>query len=381
VKETKTYRVAVVGCGRKASTIDDEKRWLTNYDALPCSHASAYSAHPRTVIEAAADPDEGKRLAFGQRWKVERLYSDYRRMLAEVKPDIVSVTTHAHLHAQVTIDAARAGAKGIICEKAMATSLNEADEMIEACRSAGARLLINHPRRYHPTYSAARKAIEGGEVGELRAIVGMMFNAVIHNGTHLFDMFRFFAGDARWVSGQVIPAEARQTAGPAERDPAWRDGLALQTVGGQAFDPGGAGVVGFGSGAIALAEVSTMQGFELQLLGSEGRIVIDSFASGFQLCRYESDAPQRQGGQWFQYAPKKLTQVEARSNSEPIKPPMLAAVEDLVESIETGRQPISSGEDGRAALEVGLAFHISSASGGARVDIPLADRKFRVVSR
>jgi len=370
VKETKTYRAAIVGCGRKASTIDDERRWLTNYDALPCSHASAYSSHPRTIIEAAADPDEAKRLAFGERWKVAKLYSDYRQMLAEVKPEIVSVTTHAHLHAQVTIDAARAGAKGIICEKAMATSLQEADEMIEACRSSGARLLINHPRRYHSTYSAARKAIEAGEVGELRAIVGMMFNALIHNGTHLFDMFRFFAGEARWVSAQVILGESRQTAG----------GQARQTAGGQASDPGGAGAVGFDSGVIALAEISTMQGFELQLLGSNGRIVINSFAEGFQVWRCEREAPQ-QGRQWFQYGPMKLAQIETRQNHQPAKPPMLAAVEDLVESIETGREPVSSGEEGRAAFEIALACRMSSASGGKRVDIPFADRNFRVVSR
>lgn len=349
-----TYRVGIIGCGRKASTIDDEQRWLTNYDVLPCSHASAYAACPRTEMVAAADPD-GRRLQdFGARWKVTALYADYREMLSNERLDIVSVTTHAPLHGPVTIDAARAGVKGIICEKAMATSLAEADRMIEECRRAGVRLLVNYPRRYHPTYAAAGKAIEDGRIGALRVMVGYMYDALIHNGTHLFDMLRYFAGEAEWVAGATVPAQ-----GP---------------------DAGGFGIVGFRSGVRALVEIASMQGFELTLLGTTGRIAISPYRDGFEIWEYRARRPAGEKG-WFDYGGAKDAAVEQVKNPEPVKPPMLAAVEDLVESIEHGRPPRCSGEDGRAALEIALAFHTSNGRCMGRVEIPMADRTLRIESR
>ena len=351
---SKVHRVAIIGCGRKASSIDDEQRWLANYDALPCSHASAYSACPRTQIIAAADPDREKLEAFGNRWSVPALYPDWQQMLEKESPDIVSVVSHAPLHAAATIDAARAGAKGMICEKAMATSLAEADEMIAECANAGTMLLVNHPRRYHPTYALAKAALDAGEIGELRAMSGFHFNALIHNGTHLFDMMLFFAGPAKWVSGS--------------------------TAAGEAGDPGGFGAVGFDSGVVGLVEMQSLQGFELALLANAGRIVINSFEEGFQLWRCRDRRPRSEGA-WFQYGAGKDAEVERRLPPGPIKPPMLAAVQDLIESIEQGRPPRSSGEDGRAALEIGLAFHKSSTGGMARVNLPLADTLLRVESR
>ncbi len=350
----KIYRVGIIGCGRKASTIDDEQRWLTNYDVLPCSHASAYAAFSRAQIAVAADPDERKLKDFRQRWNVSALYADYRQMLSKESLDIVSVVTHAPLHAQATIDSAKAGAKGIICEKAMATSLAEADRMIEACRSSGARLLINYPRRYHPTYAAARKAIEDGRIGRLRAMVGCMFDALIHNGTHLFDMLRYFAGDAQWVSGATVAAQ-----GP---------------------DSAGFGVIGFRDGVRALVEVASLQGFEVLLLGTTGRIAINSFKDGFEIWEYRSKRPAGEKG-WFDYGGGKEAAVEHVTNADPIKPPMQAAVEDLTDSMELGRPPRCSPEDGRAALEIALAFHTSNGRCMGRVEIPMADRALRVESR
>jgi hypothetical protein len=62
---------------------------------------------------------------------------------------------------------------------------------------------------------------------------------------------------------------------------------------------------------------------------------------------------------------------------------MQAALNDLIGSIEEDRDPVSSGEDGRAALEIGIAIHLSSGKGGARIPIPVVGegRGFRVVSR
>jgi len=58
----------------------------------------------------------------------------------------------------------------------------------------------------------------------------------------------------------------------------------------------------------------------------------------------------------------------------------LSVIEDLVDCIETGRQPRCSGQDGRKALEIAIAMRESHRQGGRRVDLPLADRSLRILS-
>jgi len=354
------YRAAIVGCGRKASTIDDEAalRWLTNYDIAPSTHASAYLANPKTKLVAAASRSRQSLERFAARWKIHGLplYTDYREMLRREKPDIVSVTTHADVRAQIVMDAARAGAKGILCEKAIATSLEEADRMLEACKSSGAKLLVNHPRRYHPTYARAKELLDSGAIGTLRSISGAMWTFLIHNGTHLWDMFRYFAGDVDWVSGTV-----------------------LETGEG---DPGGYGVVHFKSGVFALADVATMRGFTLSLWGSDGAIEMDMFREGLRIVLYEDAVRTNAQRPSYQFRPRKVSRDEC-VEIRPAVPPMQAALNDLIGSIEEDRDPVSSGEDGRAALEIGIAIHLSSRKGGVHIPIPVdkEGRGFRVVSR
>ncbi|HID05513.1 MAG TPA: Gfo/Idh/MocA family oxidoreductase, partial [Armatimonadetes bacterium] len=266
---TDIYRVGIVGCGRKASTIDDEAslRWLTNYDVTPSTHTSAYLANPRTQIVAVAARTEESLQRYAERWQIPDLhtYTDYEEMLDKESLDIVSVVTHADLHAPVTIAAAQAGVKGIICEKAMATSLIEADEMIRTCEANNVKLLINHPRRYHPTFLRAKQMLEDGAIGKLTSMRGAIWTFLLHNGTHVWDMFCFFAGEPKCVWGYVAHENIN--------------------------DPGGYAMVQFESGAFAFADVLTMQGCNFQLYGTDGMIHIDMFRDGFRIEVYEDVVP------------------------------------------------------------------------------------------
>jgi len=83
-------KVAVIGLGRIASTIDDETE---KYDGnhLPYSHIACYRDVPDVEIVGMADTWEEQREAARQRWGLDALYADYRQMLEETRPDIVSV--------------------------------------------------------------------------------------------------------------------------------------------------------------------------------------------------------------------------------------------------------------------------------------------------
>lgn len=346
-------RAGIVGCGRKAATLDDEERCRTNYSIPPDAHAAAYRQVPNVTLAAAADPNASKRTLMRDRWGVEAVYADYCEMLSREHLDIVSVTTRAPMHAEVTIAAAEAGVRGVLCEKAMATSLQEADAMIEACGRAGTTLLINHTRRWHPTYARAADAVRGGHIGALRCIVGGCPAPLIHNGTHLFDLMRVFGGDVAWVCGDVRPGD----------DP----------------DAPGRAMLAFQNGAVGFVDLDSSLGLALELQGATGRLFIDSAEDGFTIWEYR-DPPRSPGSRaWYQAAPCPERTVRHVAGGTG-KGTMVSAIEELVASIQD-REGRSNGYDGRAALELALAVYQSHAEGGTRVALPMRDRTMSVPSR
>ena len=85
---------------------------------------------PGPNLVAGAAPSEASRARFQQRYGAVRTYADYNQMLDQEDLDIVGVATHAPLHADATVAAANAGAKGVLVSKPMAISLAECDRMI-----------------------------------------------------------------------------------------------------------------------------------------------------------------------------------------------------------------------------------------------------------
>jgi len=349
-----SFKVGLIGAGRKALTVDDETRWLLNYDELPCTHAASYAAIPDTEVVALANPGEDAAQYFAERYGKVNSYRDAREMLEREQLDIVSIATHTHLHADLTLAAAQAGVKAVLVEKAMATSLGECDAMIEACAQNNVKLLVNHPRRFHAVFQEAKAQIQSGAIGEVKLAQCLGYGKFMHNGTHTFDVLYEFFGDAEWVQGELIAT----------------DDLA---------DPDGRGLVKMKNGVTAFVDFASAQPFSFTFSGSDGQIVIDQWEEGLELTNYELQ-DQRPGRPWFSYSPKRA--VRRRFHApQCYLPPMQAAVAELVAAIKEDRTPNSSGADGRAAMEMGIAMHVSAEQDGARVRLPLADKNRRVVSR
>ena len=369
---TQPYRAAIVGCGRKAATLDDEDRCRVNYSIPPDTHAGAYRAMPNVRLVAAADPNEAKRRLMRERWGVDAVYADYREMLARERPDLVSVTTRTPHHGEVTIAAATAGVKGVLCEKAMATSLHEADAMIEACRRSGTKLMINHTRRWHPTYMTAARLLEDGTIGALRCIVGICPGPLVHNGTHLFDLMRYFGGSVASVRGEIHPVQKTRCAQPASAKPTPPQ-HAVQDV------PGSAMLL-FHSGAVGFADLDSRLGFGIELQGEAGRILIDAAADGLTMWQYHSPVSPPTPRPWYQGGPCKERTVQ-QVTGKSAKGTLISALEELIACIAHDREGTSSGQDGRAALELALAVYQSHARSGERIVLPVQDRTLGVQSR
>jgi predicted dehydrogenase len=333
------WRAAVIGCGRIADSIEDEVAEAPGWTLLPFSHAGAYQRCPRTELVAAADPNPERLERFGARRGVGRLYADYREMLERERPDVVSVCVPTRAHPEVAIEVsahADRGVRAIFLEKPIAQSLAEADRMMAAFQRHGVTVAVNHTRTWDPLNATVRRLIAGGAIGAVHSIVAHGREGALFGGVHLFDLLRSLVGrEAEWVAGELEP--------------------------GKTFDPGARGVIAFPDGIRAYVNLSETDptGFEVDITGTEGRI-----RAGNAL--YPEWWRVDRSGRRPEWVRRTFPGGhDGRSG-------MLRAVEDLIESAETGKLLLSSAADARANVEIAVGFHLADQSGG-RVTLPLTD--------
>ena len=154
----KPIRIAIIGTGTRS--------W---------AHLAILKTLPQFQVVALADPtpqnlDRGASLAPGA-----KTYSDYRKLLAERNDiDAVVVITPSFLHAEVTIAALDRGLP-VLCEKPMATKVEDANRMIEASRKSGKLLYIGFQKRLVPTTAKMRELVAAGEIGAIQFVSGNLF--------------------------------------------------------------------------------------------------------------------------------------------------------------------------------------------------------------
>ena len=168
-----------------------------------------------------------------------------------------------------------------------------------------------------------------------------------NNGTHYFDMLRFFAGDVAWATGYLLDPDA--------------------------LDPRGTGYFHFQNGVQCIVNGSTGGSAQhlFELLGSRGRITVaNTRPRQFKLFVKNKEEK-------FPEIPEehKLNTTDTGRCVIPL------SVEEIVESLDRDQDTISTGEDGRAALEMVLSLHESERLGNARVDFPMTNLDLQVLVR
>jgi predicted dehydrogenase len=182
-------RVGIIGCGGIASV-----------------HLRGYLTSGRYDIVGLADLEESAMAEKDTTFHISpRHYSDARAMLAEEKPDVVSICTWHAGHALWAIAAAPFRPKAILTEKPMADTLGHAEQMMTACKRNGVKLAVSHQRRFIPSYTLARDLIAQGAIGEVRLIQSFAADGLPNYSTHQTDMYRYLLGDVEcdWVMGNI----------------------------------------------------------------------------------------------------------------------------------------------------------------------------------
>jgi predicted dehydrogenase len=122
-------------------------------------------------IRGIADPELEKAKQLGMEFSVPRVEPDFRRILEDPSIDAVHVCAPNHLHLPVARAALDAG-KHVLCEKPLATSLEDARTLVGAAQKAQRRNCLCHNLRYYPVVQQMRRLREAGELGEILVVQG-----------------------------------------------------------------------------------------------------------------------------------------------------------------------------------------------------------------
>ena len=344
----KTYRAALIGCGRMGATIDDEVRdHPHSYLWLPYSHAASVEACDRTDLVAVSDAFEEKAEAIRKRYHVPVYYTDYREMIKKEELDIVCIATRPATHADMVVFAAEHGVKGIYCEKPLCCSMTEADRMVAAVKANGVKFNYGAQRRYTPLYHVARKLAQGGELGKVQAIIAQFgAGAALWTMTHAADLMLFLAGDpdVEYVQGTLSCG-----------DQDW-DGNRLK------IDPGVvSGYVKFANGIHGYFTAGG--GVEMEICGTEGKFRTNNNGVTCEL--------RKPGSVKGQLEVVSAPGFDRASGT-------VQAILDIVEALDTGRETLGHIALASRSQEMLMAIMESHRQGGKRIVLPMENRNLTV---
>ena len=337
------YKVGVIGCGRMASTIEDEVQGAHRSGLrLPYCHAGAYSVVEETEIVAACDIDEARLQTFQDRWDVPNGYTDFRELIDREKPDILSITTRPEQHAEAMIYAAENGVKGMYAEKPLCCSLEEGDAIRDAFEDNGVFLEFGPMRR---NWAIFRQALElaTGDLGPVKSVIGFSGNGI---GGHFMDTLLYFLGDPEPVSIQGTLGEIYPEEGDDSNMRFVKDTSILSAR------------VEFANGT-ALHVAHTEIG-EFQVFCEQGILWIQNDG--------ESLYVRQRDGETRHYDTIEVDPVEHWSGTE-------RKVRELVEAIKSGRPGVSNLHATLLGLEIGFGIYESHLQGGAAIHPPVPNRK------
>ena len=329
-----TLRVALIGAG-----------------GIGAHHASKFSKVKGAELVAAVDVDGERAKAVAEKYGIPKVYTSIDEAIAAGGIDAVDICLPTWLHKEAAVKAAQAGLH-VLCEKPMAVTLEEADEMIEAAKTAGVTLMIAQCRRWDNYWGAVDKALKSGAIGRpvvWRDVAGNQgpgpawfyardkgLGPLVDGAIHNYDFARVMFGEASWVFASVrnfknvtAPdtgiAVVRFESGD-ELQLSWSWGL-----------PGGA-----------------FAGRTLDIMGPEGVLFFDRPGRNVEV----PAAPEGHG---------QIVAVRKDGEIVPFNYPLndmyVDEIQHFVDCVKSGRTPNPSGEEARRSLAIALAVLESGDTG------------------
>ncbi len=332
---------------------------------------------PDVHLVGVADDDKMGLAATAKKLQVDKAYTDYRKMLDELKPDVVAICPRwLDQHHHMVMEAAGRGIH-IYLEKPLCRTLAEADEMVDACQRTHAKLAIAHTTRYSPRMPVVQEMLTSGKIGRILELRGRGKEDPRGGGedlwvlgTHVMDLMRLLGGDPDWCFGTVTVdghpvgkadvAEGNEGIGPLAGD-------AVHAMYGLPE-----GRMGY------FASVRGTSGrrprFGLTLYGSAGILELTTgYLPSVKFLDDPSWSPGLSGAKWQNVTSAGIGKPEPISDPNS-KGGNRQGVLELLAAIRENRQPVGNIYDARAAIEMIVAVFESHRL-GRKVDLPLDNRQ------
>jgi len=171
----KRIRSVIVGCGR-----------------MGAHHAALLAQMHEFELVGVCDQSDEAAKGLSEQLGV-KAWSDLTELLRAEEPESVSICTSSASHAALTRVAAQSNARGIYCEKPMATNLADARAMKQACDREGVLLVVNHQRRVGADMLKARELLANGAIGEPLVMRLECAGDFLSDGSHLVNSMAFLA--------------------------------------------------------------------------------------------------------------------------------------------------------------------------------------------
>jgi len=304
------------------------------------SYASVLKQLPDAQLVAAWDDDPQRIEQCGKQFEIPRCTTSLDEILS-LPLDAVVICSRNTTHLELAHRAAEAG-KHILCEKPIATTVEDGQAMIDICAKAGVKLMVAFPCRYVPQMARAKEIVQQGKLGEIFAVKttnhgsmpGGWFTrpelsgggAVLDHTVHVIDLLR-------WMTGLEVSRVYAEMDTRLHDLPCEDVGLLTFTLGEKIFGT-------LDTSWSRPSSYSIWGDVTLRFVGSQGILEVDGFPQALHI--YDNAAEK---------------QHEALSGGDNADAEL---IKDFLAAIREDRSPSVSGEDGLRALEVALAAYRSA---------------------
>jgi len=301
------------------------------------AHAPHLVDNPEAYIACAMDVSEEAAKAHCERYGTPAWTTERDELLARQDVQAVVVCTPTGYHPEAVIAAAQAG-KHVLCEKPMAMTVSEGEQMARACEEAGVLLQIAFVRRFCNEWLKLREIIQDGMIGRpvvWRSVSGgsgaptpWFFDAKIGGGpfidgaVHNYDFARFIFGEASSVMADLRRMKRDTTA--------WDTGTAVVTFESddQLLMAWSWGLPGFGSAVRAAGMHDVLGPLGAVLFPGNGKLQVN-LEDGEYFVQFEPDT----GANWFR-----------------------RQIAHFIECVKSGRQPVPGAQEGIEATRIAEAI-------------------------
>ena len=327
--------------------------------------APAIQAAGNAHLVRVMDIDVGRAASVGNDWGVPHTTS-LDEVLADSKVDAVVVSTPHHLHVEQTLLACRAG-RHVICEKPLATSLEDADAMIAACRNAKVQLGVALCSRYRDNAIQARALVQEGAIGQ---VIGIHLSLIGYKAESYWTGGYSERGHSTWrlskakAGGGVLMMNLLHDIDRL----CWITQCVPRRVSGELdtfctdvdVEDYVSATLRFDNGAIGTLNATSCavgrRGDGHRIVGTRGQIV---FPDHHSLRVYLAEGTR-------EYPAEEWTEVRSTAGPSPRQ----VFIERFAEAVSSGTDVDISGVDGRQCLQVVLATY-ESARQGTAIEIPI----------